>query len=90
MADKNDDMKARMLAALEAKRTSQAHQAHKPMLNQDQRFAADNAVVELLRFSARPDHRVQVLLVKPNRDASTAARSLNHDRGNCGTSALNQ
>jgi hypothetical protein len=34
------------------------------MLNQGQRSAEDNAVVELLRFNARPDLQVQDLLVK--------------------------
>jgi hypothetical protein len=40
------------------------HQAHKIILNQDLRSAADNAVVELLRLSARPDLQVQDLLAK--------------------------
>jgi hypothetical protein len=49
---------------LKLKRTSQVHQVHKLMLNQDQRSAADNAVVEPLRFNARPDLQVQDLLAK--------------------------
>jgi hypothetical protein len=34
------------------------------MLKLDQRFAADNAVEELHRYSARPVHLVLALLVK--------------------------
>ncbi len=64
MADKNDDMKARMLAALEAKKISRAHQVLKTILKPDQRFAAGNAAVALHRYSAKQVLQDQVLLAR--------------------------
>jgi hypothetical protein len=57
MADKNDDMKAKMLAALEAKKNKPGAPGRKTILKRDQRFVADNAAAVHHRYSAKLVHQ---------------------------------
>jgi len=64
----NDDVKARMLAALEAKKGKKgapgtAHQEHRTMQKAVPRFVVVNAAAAPHKFSAKLDHLVQDLLV---------------------------
>ncbi len=64
MSDKNDDVKARMLAALEAKKNKKGAPGTQTHSETGSRFVVDSAVAVLRRYSAKQDLLVLALLAK--------------------------